>query len=103
MHDFHDCLLHTQYKGRMAGLAGSPGTARRISPSCSQATTHGASSVTSTTPPGSITGSPAPGVYRRAPSPPTRPCTQAEPSRNLSRPRRREPTYWLDCDEPLMG
>ena len=23
-------------------------------------------------------------VYRRAPSPPTRPCTQAEPSRNLS-------------------
>lgn len=64
----------------MVGSARCLGTARRISPSCSQATTHGASSVTSTPPPGSITGSPAPGVYRRAPSPPTRPCIQAEPT-----------------------
>ena len=53
------------------GSAGSPGTTRRISPSCSQATTHGASSVTSTPPPSSSTGSLAPGCIgvRRAHQP----------------------------------
>lgn len=65
------------------GSAGSRGTARRISPSCSQATTHGASSVTSTPPPASATGSTAPGCIgvRRAPTPTMHP---GRASRNLS-------------------
>src|SRR6478735_3855145 len=100
----------------MVGSAGSPGTARRISPSCSQATTHGASSVTSTPPPGSITGSLAPGCIgvRRAHQPDHAPRPSARqpfpdhgvgnrPTGSIVKSLGRRPADHADVVYPLLG